>query len=1541
MINLEELTGGGVNLADFVIEELPTDQPILNKATANNLAAHTALLTSPDSAMDAYETITKELDGNVPSPTMDNILGEVNQRERDLTKSQMVEVAADESLSIEDRINLVRSWEGANLLERDRTPEELLQINSIEQEGLVENNEQVNETRYDILGWLDEVNAYESEVQRMITLDGIQNSPGALEGAVDFLELVVPFLEGAAVAEVQVALRDYYGKGDVNKAAGVVRSLGLLGESKEQIRDIIRKVPVEKRLDLAKAVRQMVLDSEGSLVQGKNSMMIMDSLRNYLVEGHYTTGDRIIDDVTSLLDIVGLGSSVRAGVKGLKSVGRAAAVTKRVPNSVAGTLANTNAKSYNEVLKMAIKDETGEVAKVVSGTSKDDFVVQSMGPEIALPDGTIRNKPVIDDELNPDMDVVNSVASGKGFIQFSEAEKADQLARVKAIIEKPDVNGIVPRKEMTTIVGVDEGISVKTVFGPAADGGFTNARQAVELAKRATRKLGITDDEITVLKRGKDGTYKPISLSDKSSNLKGNYLIQIDNVTRYDPSDTSTWTKTDARATWFGIPLNVFDRMPQARPGKGGNVTQHLIPPTSMIDPLIVRGASIASDQVARSIDLMMGSFTNYAKKRNGLDSMQQAKVDEYIIEANQKSLKFQPNKLKADGFSDEAIEALRDWKQANDTHYVLENIALVRKSKRAGYELFVSKDKADINIVRPMAVQQAGSVSKVYDPQLGMIRNITAEEKSALYKNGGTIATARTPIKVGDDYIPHILVKNDETGYTRALRETDRLLNYRDGHFTIYYDAPIFIIEKGVKNADGTTYDRAIATAGSVKDAENYIADAKARNPNIELDYRPDVKGEEFDEMNFQVRHYSGRTATKTRGETLKDVSNTPDDPDFRHIMSPEESVIRSIVSIANHVNMNDFLDTAKARFMDQYKKYLPRDPQTKAYKWPDDATQLNRPTGLEADAAEYGDAVSTYRYIDQMENGFINLLDDTSKNFFKFMAETSGAKGWGWVEKAARGAEKVNPSQSGRKLAFNLMLAANPLRQIPIQAAPVLPLITATNPTFLAKLPQQLIFLRYLDTSGDANSFMATMGSKLTGLTLEEAKALEKAYHESALKSAVSAHSFTRDHMKQLVTRGVAQKAMGAIEAPFEFGRKIGFDVGENLLMKSVWLSEMDLLRKSGKPMDAANKAMVSVRTRDLTLNMNRAAEFAYNENMFSAFFQFVQAPHKAFAQVLMGHRGLSKMDRLKLGASYTLVYGTGYGVAYNMIAPLLPEDDKELKEAVAGGLFNIGLNNMLSTIWGDEVKIDFSNEMRPFEIPNLPAFWSSLAVMNPEEVLKGSPSLGLVMEGGRLNTLADSIGRIFTVPDDPQNFQRAGEDFLRIFSGVSNVMKAKFIMEKGKVYDNRGNPIVDADGMDAFMAVAGFKTYEEVQYYASRTELFKTNKERRDAVNKWWDTTTKLLTRDGITKEEFEYNLEIARQNMYVFKDDPMMMKAISEKIQLESRQGNYDLLRSLMKMGGSFMMGDLQPIIDKSSLSEEDRRKLNDFFKNINLENNKEE
>lgn len=1618
--NLQDLQNAGQNtqLSDLVSAPDTTTMPINNTATADVLASHAAMLTEPQAAVDNYNTMKGEFAQNQGSTTYDNIMAAGNQYEDDASSRAMADILGDATVPLDQKVGYASLWKTGTVqpVGQDRKPSELVGINQLAKDSTVTDNAEVDNTRWDLAPYLKQVNDYNLEVNKIMNSYELQNNHGLVDKGLDLLESMVPFVSQANQALIQTTLRKKLGQGDDANglASGVAGSFTLLGESRQEIRDLIAKLPYDKRLDMAKTVSDAVIAHNGSIGDDKNPMMAMNSLRDYMVDGQYSTSDRVVDDATSLLDLLGVGAVLRNLKRApeLLSAAEAARVTGRNPMTVGETVANTNAKSANEIIGKAADDTTGQVAKAVYGTDRNSAIVNTIGPEIGNAQDIVRQKPLIDDEhFDPDYKAVDTVLSNNGAIQFSDAEKQSKVAVVTNDFTNPDVTGLTNRKEMTTIKQVDDGVNVRTVFAPD-DGGFSNPYEALNQVKYATRKYGVSDDELTLYKRDTDGQYKPVDkssipqsddiatpppvpkdhtrmytggspkLSDgaltyttdlnkattdaaavdggkvryvdvpsshpvfdnsTSTNQKGvelgadisynrkllptgNYVVGVNHTTPFDPSDTINWSTTDVGGKFFGVPINLFDKIPYYTRGKGGSITQHLIPPQSYIDPLLARSASVTSDKIAHSNNVLLHSANEYATNYKALDRVAQKQIDNYILKANHDSIKFNPQQLKADGFSDDAIQTLRSWKKTQDTQYVLENTDMGRQAKRKGFQMLQTVDGQDSLLVKPLSNSTIGNmgVTKAYDPELGVIRDITSKERTELYKAGGNISMARTPVVVKDQSIPYVIVKNNSSVYTRGLRDSDKLLNYRDGHFTIYYKDPIFVT-KIVKNADGSEYTRAVATVGNIKDAQSHLARLKTTDPEGKYDIRADRVGEELNELLWNSRVNAGRTAQRTRGEMLEDVSGNPADVNFAHIATPEESLLRSINSISKRINMKEWLDVTKKRFMNQYDDFIPRSADH-APIWPDDVTQLVKPNSITGDMRSYTDAVSTYRYVDQMENGFVNLLDDASKNLFKAIGDTVGKKGFKTMEGLARGAEDIKPSAFLRKKAFRLLLAANPLRQGVVQFSQAIPVILATNPTYFAKLPWQMLMTRYLDRGGDVNSFMKTIGHSLAGFNEDEARQLTKAYQDSGISSAVSAHSLIRDDLRSLVNRGPAAKIAAVAAKPIDVMQKVGFEAGENMLMRSVWLSEYDNLRKSGKAINNESLNLLHARVRDLTLNMNKAGELAYNENMLSPIMQFAQAPHKAFAQIVAGNRSLSQMDRLKLGTSYVVTYGTGYGAIYSLSDSLLPRDDTDLHNIVSGGLANLALNKTLSTIFGQKSNTDFSSSMRLLPLPNIGDMWTAMATMDLQSMITGSPSLSMVVgDNGKVGNLLKSMYRFYTVPTDDGALKDVGVNFLSMFSGASNMFKARYAFERGYSTTTKGQTSdPNVSEVEAMNMALGFNTTDDMLKYQLNDVQYAKSAQIRQDAKYLIDETAKRLGREGISDKEVEYVLRMYQEANRVYSRSPAMLQVVQDEIGKRMKNGDYTVLNSLIKNAGLYTEQEMRDAVGKSPLTEDQKK-----------------
>ena len=1204
--------------------------------------------------------------------------------------------------------------------------------------------------------------------------------------------------------------------------------------------------------------------------------------------------------------------------------------------SVSQTFVRTNPSRARKVHELARKDTTGNMAKVLYGTNRTEAMANDVLPEIAEADGAVRNKVSFDDEAapRPSDTVVKAVKEAKGDIHFSDAEKVAMRNAAKSDFK--NVVGLNPRTEMSSIGDEADGVKFSMVYGPR-DGGFRSAKQAKDQVKFALKKYGVTDNEIELIARDTDGNYRPPNRVDLRD---GNYLVRVNHHYEFSPADTINWTLSSSKSKFW----RMFDMVTPFTSGRSGGLREYLAPASVVVDKLTLDAASVASDVSAYIKKMLIEVSRDYAKKFKRLNNYQQNLVHDYIIEANNKSLKFDPANLRARGMNEDAIDTVRSWKKTNDTMYYFENQDLNKTLRAKGYEYFIDTKNNTKLIVKNLSKRQLQGMDdvspqgiKAYDSESDKIVTMTWDEYDVLANDGGNIASVRGTVEHGDDAFDLVIVKNkSESSYTRRIRDDDATLNYRDGHYTVRYTDPYFITKKFKKN--GKEYTKAIATSGSLKDAEAFLNRLKATDEAGEYNIRGNLRKDanQLEEAEWSSMVSSGRTSQRIRGDRLANATGQQTDPAHIHIESPEESLVRSILSLSNRVAHRDFIESAKARWMNQFEGLVPK--QNGKAMWPNDVRDIAR-GDITTDRGRLSDARAAWRYIEAIDSGYVNLLDDFSKGFFKNMSETAGRKGWGWLETAAGKAAEFGPTTFARKKAFRLLLAANPIRQVMVQAMQALPVIMAMNPKFAlsGRLASQFSLIRYLQRGGDAESFMKTLAEGATGLTAEEAKQLAKHYEQSGFEAAVSAHSYIRDDIKNLVDTKWYHKVGSALATPLNVAQKFGFELGENALMRSVWLSEYDLLRRSGKQITKEDLQRMNARVRHLTLNMNRAGELPYNENMFSAAAQFWQAPHKAISQILMGHNGLSGMDRLKLGAAYVLTYGVGVNWLSGMIAQVLPVDPK-LKETIEGGIFNLAVNKMLSTIYGDDVEVDFSDSLRLLDVGQPFKFWQALMDMNIPEALTASPSASLVFgDSPRVTNFVKQLMRPFTVSTDKtgEEIYQTGVSFLTMFSGASNFFKAKYILENQKAISGTGT-VVDpyVNNVEALMRIAGFSTIDEINQYAFNEKTYQATQAYKNDINLFITEASRRLASKGIANDEAEYYLDMMSEAQRVFENNPFYMKEIQQQLTYRAVRGETDIFKTVLRLGGYLSYQELRDVIINAPVDKQKQEgmlKIIEFMK----------
>jgi hypothetical protein len=1187
------------------------------------------------------------------------------------------------------------------------------------------------------------------------------------------------------------------------------------------------------------------------------------------------------------------------------------------PTSVSQIYKDTNPAKARAAHEIVVRATDNRAAEVLYGTDRTSALSNDILPDVGG-GNRIRHKTEFDEvAATPDKNIIQHIDDADGAVWASRKEKA--AAKKSVINEWKNVNGLTSRSAMQTISTIKpeatelgNGIRFNQVFGPK-ENGFSDALAGMEYVKAALRKYGIKDSELTVLSRQPDGLYGPVR--DGQDLRNGDFVVQVQHDYKYDPSEIG-YDGFDVSPLWKFIPIPDVKALTRE-----GGVTQMVIPKSVNIDKNAYTAGVSAADKASGLQKQMLEYGKRVADGFKKLGKQQQSLVDQYIRIANDEEIVFNAANIRAAGISEDGLKVLNDWKTVQDTIWVLENRDVNRTLRNRGYEYFVNK-ATDTQLLIKQEARGSAVYGRDYLLPDGKVGKMTNTELDELYAGGGYIGSLRKAEDFNGETVTHVVVKNNATeGYGRRIRDDDTTLGYRDGYYHVRYTDPYYIT---VKSPDGTT--KTIARAETRKDAEAELMRLRTLKDGNEYDWKYDRNigmDARFDDE-LDVQFNSGRSSQRLRGKRLTRVGHDKTLSDAG-MESPIDSLVRSIASISNRVAFRDVLEADKRRWITSFKGLL---PANESYKFPETIDAIRSGPGA-------NEARHAWRYIQGLQDGYANLLDDASKMFFNWSADVASSKGWGWVEKVGRTAARANPSSAARLTAFRLFLAANPLRQLPLQMAPAIPIIASLNPQGFVKVFRQAPVLGAWHRGVDAATTLKI--SKMSGLSVDEMNDLIKDYELSGMSAAVNAHSYLADDLARLADRNVVQRAATIAGTPLKVAQKAGFDLGEQTLMTTVWISERDrMLRRLGKKsLDATEREELTAKVRAITGDMNRGGDMPYNSNSFSVIMQFLQNPHKIASGLILGHRNLTVSERARLIAGYTVTFGvpTVFFVD-QFVDGILPPEKVEQRELIKGGMANLLLNRFLTSLSGEDTNVDFSGSLQPFSTEPLTEFVGGLITGTIPEMLAGSAAPSLLSDGGRIRNFIEAVAAPF-VPGNYENvdeYKQIGLTFLQLFTGLSNTMKAQYMLESGKIVTAKGQ-VVDDDisHMEALMKAAGFQTMDEVQYWAGNKLAWEASDQLDNDIKQLVDGLFGLYTRENLSVSDMKQYQSVMAEASRVFNGNVAIMNKVADYYKMKIRSNPDDLYRTLFRNSGLYDPADIPRIINNSNLSEDQIKTLMEMYK----------
>jgi hypothetical protein len=1557
MASLEDFNSTFTPGLDDFVSEKSSVAPVVSGSSTLNLATHAAALSAdPTTAVDKYREVSSQLTMEGKSEASDQLLDYARQEQFKKGRASLIDVMVDPSIPDD-----VKKQAAADVYDQTSAmynTRNILSQQALEADAGKESVEQ-EVVRVSLADSLHAINDYKLKQQQILNREVAKVNPDSTKAFSDVFDMFVPFVEQKFAGTVSADLKE-------GKAGAYTQALGLLGNSKMDMKEMLVGLPLDKRLEMTEKIVAAVNANSAIVAPDSNEFARIQYLQNVLVDGAYDDVDKWVDNATSILDLTMLGGMARGGIKAATKGARAAELSESAirdtvrqsarsqvqPTTVSQNYKDTNPSKAAGAHEMAAADESGEASEALYGTSRGDAIGNDLAPELGGVEGAVRNKVgnperIHDQEITPDASVIDFVEN-RGDIFYDKSEKI--ATRSAVVNDFYSAHGLVARKEMFNIDALDDGVGIKAIYGPP-QGGFQTSKDAMDMAEWALRDYGIPPQAITLLKR--DGpNYYPVSATELNVDLskevtrgtKGgfgtekvptDFLIQVDHKYQFSPADITEWAK-------FDVNYNIFDRIFSSYNGPSlttmgvGSLQRHLVDAASMFRPEITKGAAVAVDRAANLEKKLIEIGDDFAKTMEKLPTDRQGMVETVIREANQQGLDLNYTKMVADGFRPQEIDALKSWRNYWDTVYHLENADLAKTLRNRGYKEFVDAEHDTRMFAKPVPRNQAGTSAKVYDHTTGEIKHLSKQDIEELYAREGELAHLRQPMQVGEDAAEFIVNTNKPgANYMRGINNSTEVLAYRKGYYSVNYTDPHFIIKK-VKNSKGEVlYEKAVATAKNKKQADILTARMMVTDGG-EYYNRLDLKAANTSSDEYwDIAQARGRSAQRTRGQRLEDATSSID-PSQANIMSPVDALVHSARSIGRRVEMRDVIDSGKQRALHQYSEFFP-DGKFGQKVYPGTASDIQYRGGGAKDAKKLADARSTFEYFKYLEDGYINHIDDTYKVALKFLAEAAGNKHMSKAEAAARWVgDSRGPSAMGKSLSFNLYLALNPFRQFVVQSHQAVQLF-AINPTWFMRgraVPQiTLISAKELGI-GISDSLL-----KGSGWTKEMAEKVFKDFSDTGLVASIDKQNLVRGSLINLADQTAMGKLRRAVTAPITWSRKIGFDSGEYVNTLSSYLSHYDQAFRKGADMHSQEMLQnVSAASRNFTYNMNAAGDLPYNQNALSAVFQFMQVPHKAML-TMTTNRNLTAQQKIRLAAFNSIMYTLPPAAMYNVFGDVLP-DDPQLRDVVVQGLEGAVFNKLLSLSTGDDVNIDFAG-LAPLDMFGTYEFIHSLFSTDVGTIVSATPSGQLLFGNNpRITNFAKTAAKYFNVTDDydnPTKFSEVALEFAKLSSGFSNAFKAAYAMKyQQKINTMGGTTDPSASSAEAMAQMFGFPTMDETKRFYVNDKSYKASKAYEDDVKKWYGDYKKHLVRQGITPADSAgINRVYTEAWRHWGNDDFRAKEIVNQLLRQDVLNGDARMYQSVVRMTGMQDAGETKSMIKAMpNLNEDKRKQLMDSVDFIN-------
>lgn len=1135
-------------------------------------------------------------------------------------------------------------------------------------------------------------------------------------------------------------------------------------------------------------------------------------------------------------------------------------------------------------------------------------------------------------------------------------------ANEEALAEKLGVGAgdlteaMIPHVEETGLLNMEESIaSAKEILVAAQKEGFAyTGLEKQSVASRLMETVRTTEDVVP------SPAYTKVEIATDNSyfNYNATYLNSEGKAFKSEKAARKAAEKNFEKYTVENGPkegtyiIRVADAVPINRAVmKGDDLSFNDHNVFSLLNPaftLSAPSARLSKDvvgmawQASRRASKFSEGFSKIFQPFLSLNKKSKHRVSDAWLAGEKESRVFRPEELDLMGMSSKEMEGYYSGIRIGNVQYVINNQKLYQSLAENGFMTLENKASNFVNVAKTYDEARDGIVRTVYDATHDIIVPFNPEM---------SIGTMKGSVRLDSEATRFVLL--DGETQLRALTKTP--LKYNKGYIPRYYENNYFIraipksgVMNGVETA-GSELTQVVHAVDSQKAAKDVIESLKEQHPDMDFDFvrdrntMLDVESMRFSDEEYQLGVAKGNLFFKGRGAKLGEEKFAGVDGSAR-TLDPVQSIVNAFQNVSFRAGYEDMLNSFKQRFISDFGEFS-------GGKYPERAADIV--SRNPANKNEVVKARAYWKYINTLQ-GDRGWEAKTWRHAMLNLGEWMDDHGLHALGAGVQKTGKKDPFARGRGLAFNTMIAGNPLRQFALQSAQYLSLAGFDPKFILTGLPGAVAFRTayWASKSTKKGVFEAASkaGAKAFGVTEKEFKSILKDFDDSGLVAEISSHSLARDSAKAFSEINSAetmlglgyQKVRGAVSKPFQLGKKWGFAAGEaNARAFTYLMARRQWVKKNPtKVWNEEAKREVNNLTEALVYSMNRADQYSYQQGLAGTIMQFFQVQHKAFANMLPTKLGGSKFTegykgRLALGS--LLMYGAE-GLSLGWLADKivssidLGDNRVEVTKAVEGGL----MEWMMNTVLLDDGSISLSKSLSPASGLYESAtkfFWNMYTGEKPL-----FDSIPITNVGGRFKTLYKDLKMWNASGEDWDSDQMTLfiNDVFKFASGYKNAYSAMQMNELGTFVNSNGTPVhqeLFAEKHDAWAKLFGFNNKELEKAYEFQGRSFDRSKDFKEMVKDRVEYIEKLAGVKGINVQEALLIMQRGDRETLVPGEYLRLEKMVRDSLERkEVIKSSFDRLYEErgFGLGGPTGMSELNRLYNDGKISDEHYEQLKTEF-----------